>query len=147
MISSAVCGCWPSKARRLRIRCTDSVIFSQDPLNGVYSGMMPWLKSHRTISGVECPARLSQIKSMRKGGSSSGSVIGCVSPSCHTSQSARLAAQTCSAVAVGSVARIVLSSSLSPGWSTALAVLVTPLTRTCPSAGWNKVSSLAVPLR
>jgi hypothetical protein len=92
--------------------------------------MIPWLKSHRTISGVVCPAKLSQIKSIRKGGSSWGNVIGWVKPSCHTSHAARLAAQTCSSAACGSVASTALNSSLSHGWSTALVALVTPLTRT-----------------
>jgi hypothetical protein len=104
-------------------------MFSHDPLKGVYSGMIPWLKSHRTISGVVCPAKLSQIKSMRNSGSSCGNVIGCFKPSCHTNQLARLAVQTCP-VAFGNVASTALSSSLSHGWSTALVVLVTPLTRT-----------------
>jgi hypothetical protein len=76
------------------MRCTDSVICSHEPLNGVYSGMIPWRKSQRTISGVAWPAKLSQIKSMRKGGTASGTVIGCVSPACPTNHAARLAAQT-----------------------------------------------------
>jgi hypothetical protein len=40
---------------------------------------------------------------------------------------------------------MVVTSAWSQGCSTALAALVTPVTRTWPEAGWNRVSSLAVP--
>ena len=43
------------------MRCTDSAIFSQDPLIGVYSGMIPCANNQVTMSVLKCPARLSQI--------------------------------------------------------------------------------------
>jgi hypothetical protein len=47
----------------------------------------------------------------------------------------------------GSVARIAVSSAWSQRWSTALDALRTPLTRTSPLAGWNRVNYFAVPSR
>src|SRR3954466_14121867 len=55
MISSTVVGCCPASPRFLRIRCTDSVILSQEPPSGVWSGMMPWSNSQHTKLGVLCP--------------------------------------------------------------------------------------------
>ena len=69
-----------------------------------------------------------------------------VSPACQRSQAARRSASVW-AGGSGSVARIVVTSAWSQGCSTALALLVTPLTRTRPEAGWNRVRSLAVPWR
>jgi hypothetical protein len=34
-ISAGLCGCWPSSARRLRMRWMDSAMFSQLPPSGV----------------------------------------------------------------------------------------------------------------
>jgi hypothetical protein len=58
--SFAVCGCCPRKARSQMMRCTDSAIFSHDPLIGVYSGMIPCANNQVTMSVLRCPARLSQ---------------------------------------------------------------------------------------
>ena len=92
------------------------------------------------------PVRLSRTSSIRRGGRRSGRVNVTVSPSCQRSQAARRSASVW-AGGSGSVARIAVSSASSQGCSTALAALVTPLTRTWPEAGWNRVSSLAVPWR
>jgi len=72
MISSGVWGCWPAKARRTRIRWSDSAIFNQLPESGVYSGNTPWAKSQRTSSMLRCPARLSPTRISRNGGMGSG---------------------------------------------------------------------------
>ncbi len=90
--------------------------------------------------------RLSQTKSILKGGSSSGKVILTESPSCQLFHSARLSlASSVSFGGGGKVSSTAVSSSLSQGWSTALVVRLTPRTRTSPVAGWKRVSSLAVP--
>jgi len=67
----------------------DSAIFSQEPLSGVDSGMIPWATSHSTNAGVLWPARLSRMSSTRKGGRSWGRVKGMLSPCCQCSQAAR----------------------------------------------------------
>ena len=36
----------------------DSVMFSQDPLSGVYSGMMPCSNNHTTKRAVRCPGEV-----------------------------------------------------------------------------------------
>src|SRR5437588_141024 len=51
---------------KLCVRLT-SVMFSQDPLSGVYSGMMPCSNNHTTKCAVRCPARLSMTNSNRSG--------------------------------------------------------------------------------
>src|SRR5215813_12665784 len=38
------------------MRWMDSVMFSQDPLSGVYRGMMPCSNNHTTNLAVRCPA-------------------------------------------------------------------------------------------
>ena len=50
MISSTLCGCCPSNARRLMMRWTDSAIFNHEPLNGVYSAMIPWAGHHPPLA-------------------------------------------------------------------------------------------------
>src|SRR5437870_558900 len=52
MMSSGEAGVVPSSARWLRIRWTDSVMFSHEPLNGVYSGITPWANNHSTKAHV-----------------------------------------------------------------------------------------------
>ena len=69
-----------------------SAMFSQDPLIGVYKGMMPCANSQQTNAAVLCPARLSSTSSIRNGGSSASSVGLTVRPSCHRSQATRAAA-------------------------------------------------------
>ena len=59
-------GWWPSSARRTRIRWTDSAMFSQDPLIGVYSGMMPCWNNQSTMVPLRWPARLSQTSKHAK---------------------------------------------------------------------------------
>ena len=50
MTSTAVeVGCCPESARPMRMRWTDSAMFSQDPLSGVQSGITPWANNHFTI--------------------------------------------------------------------------------------------------
>ena len=51
-----------------------SAMFSQDPLKGVYKGMMPCVNSQQTNAAVLCPARLSSTSSIRNGGNSSSRV-------------------------------------------------------------------------
>ena len=146
MMSSGDAGVAPASARRTRMRWIDSAMFSQEPLSGVYSGMTPWATSHNTSAGVLCPVRLSRTSSSRRGGRRSGRVNLIVSPSCQRSQAARHSASVWTGGS-GSVARTAVSSVSSQGCSTSLAPLVTPLTRTWPEVGWNRVSSFAVPWR
>lgn len=90
MISSGCFGCCPSKARRTRIRCIDSVMFNHEPPNGVYNTkLMPRANIHNKSSGVLCPARLSKTNNILNGGSSWGNVTRTVSPSCQLSHIAR----------------------------------------------------------
>ena len=49
MISWVVCGGWPARARRTRMRCAASAGLSREPESGVYSGRMPRSDSRRTI--------------------------------------------------------------------------------------------------
>jgi len=108
--------------------------------------MTPCSTSQSTRAGVLWPVRLSRTSNSRRGGRRSGRVNRTVSPACQRSQAARRSASAWTGGS-GSVARSAASSVLSQGCRTALAALVTPLTRTCPEAGWNSVSSLAVPWR
>jgi hypothetical protein len=124
----------------------DSAMFNQEPLSGVYRGMTPCSTSHRTSAGVLWPLRLSSTRSIRKGGNRSGRVNLMVSPACHRSHAARRSASGW-AGGSGSAARIVVNSVSSQACKIELAALVTPFTRTSPEAGWNRVSSLAVPWR
>ena len=125
-----------------------SAMFSHDPPNGVYSGMTPWANSHNTNSGVLWPARLSSTKSIRKGGGRCASVGLTVSPCCQRSHDSRNAlASGATTAGAGSPPRMAVSSCLSQPCRTSLGQPVTPLSWTRPSEGWNKVSTLAVPLR
>jgi uncharacterized membrane protein len=142
MISSGVCGCCPASARRTMIRCSDSAIFSHEPLSGVYNGMTPCWNNHRTIDQLRCPAKLSQIRSKRSGGN--GSRGSCPSQVTQCASSGRSISGVTTS---GNAARIWVSSSFSQGWSTVLGALVTPFPRTSPVAGRKSVRSLAVPLR
>ena len=146
MMSSGDLGVSPARARRTRMRWIDSAMFSQEPLNGVWRGMTPWATSHSTSAGVLWPLRLSRTSSIRSGGKRSGRVTLIASPACQRSQIARRSAAGWTGGS-GSVVRIAVSSVWSQGCSTALAALVTPVTRTRPEAGWNRVSRLAVPWR
>src|SRR5437763_9471471 len=47
-----VCRCLASQCTSHDMRWMDSVIFSHDPLSGVYSGMMPWSNNHTTKRAV-----------------------------------------------------------------------------------------------
>lgn len=145
MISSGVAGCRPSGGRRFNTRRMLSAMFSHDPPTGVYTGMIPWANSHGTNSGVLCPARLSNTNSIRKGGNSAGGVGLTARPAGHR----RHAIRDARAVRGGSgkPARISDDSRFSQGWGAALGQVVTPSMRTRPSAGWNGVGTLAVPLR
>lgn len=144
MISSGLSGCCPSNARRLRIRCTDSVMFSQDAPNGVYKTMIPLANIHKSNSGLLCPVRLSKTNSILRGGNSSGSVMRTVSPSCHLFHT-RWFSLGLSSRGGGKFLRMASACCFSQGWSTALVQLLTPLIRTLPVAGWNRLMSLAVP--
>src|SRR5437016_13374431 len=68
MISAALFGCWPFSARPHRMRWTDCAMFSQEPLNGVYSGITPWANNHMTMDELKWPARLSHTRIRRSGG-------------------------------------------------------------------------------
>lgn len=126
-----------------------SAMFSQEPPTGVYSGMTPCANSQQTNAGVLCPARLSSTRSIRKGGGSAGRVGFAARPSCQRSQAARFSPGPAAMPAVGAgvASRTAASSRLSHPWRTALGQVVAPSTRTEPSAGWNRVRILAVPLR
>src|SRR5258708_38325898 len=69
MISAAVFGCWPLSARPHRMRWTDSAMFNQEPLNGVYSGITPCANNQMTMDELKWPARLSQTSISPRGGS------------------------------------------------------------------------------
>jgi hypothetical protein len=56
------------------IRWMDSVMFSQDPLSGVYIGITPCSNNHTTKLAVRCPLRLSMTNSRRSGGGLSHNV-------------------------------------------------------------------------
>ena len=119
-------------------------MFSQDPLSGVYRGMMPCSNNHTTKLAVRWPARLSMTNSIRSGGSVSSSVGLTVRPACQRSQAARLSSS--GKVFGGSSAWTIASNSASnQACNTTFGQLVTPLTRTWPVAGWKSVSNLAVP--
>jgi hypothetical protein len=89
--------------------------------------------------------RLSKTTNILRGGNSLGSVTRTASPSCQLFHLARFSSGLGGSRDGGRVLRICVNCSLSQGWSTALAQLLTPFTRTSPVAGWNKLMSLAVP--
>lgn len=124
-----------------------SAMFSHDPPKGVYKGITPCANSHSTNSGVLCPAKLSNTSNMRSGGGSAGSVIGHVRPACQRSQDARHDTPGGTGSGTGRPARTPVRPRFSQAWRTALVVEVAPSTSTRPDAGWNSVSTLAVPLR
>jgi len=135
MISSGFVGCCPASARRFKIRCIDSAMFNQEPPKGVYNGMTPCWISQSTKIAVLCPLRLSQIKSIRNGGKSSGSDRGLSSPAHQHSHNARFVSGSRSSGGLGRSVRMALNSCCSQGCKTVFGQLVTPLTRTCPSEG------------
>ena len=135
MMSSGLVGCCPASARRFRIRCIDSVMFSQEPPRGVYNGMIPCWINQSTMPGVLWPARLSQTNSIRSGGRSSGNAGGLSSPTRQTSHNARLISGSRLSGGEGKSARMALNSCCNHGCRTAFVQLVIPLTRTCPSEG------------
>src|SRR5215216_6115960 len=96
--------------------------------------MIPFENIHRSSSALRCPIRLSQTKSILKGGSSSGKVILTESPSCQLFHSALLCSEALPSTSFGGgkVSSTALSSSLSQGWSTSLVDRLTPRTRTSP---------------
>ena len=69
-----------------------------------------------------------------------------VRPACQRSQAAQLSASSSTLVA-GNASKMVSSSASNQACKTTFGQLVTPLTRTCPDAGWNNVSIFAVPCR
>jgi len=144
MRSSGVAGSCPARARRTMMRCTDSAMLSHDPESGVYKGSTPWRVSQRRRAALVWPTRLSQTRISRSGGRGAPS-----SQLTHRSQWRRRgrSAGRGGGGDEGSAARMAASSAWSQGCSTTLGALVTPLTRTVPVAGWNSVSSLAVPPR
>ncbi len=135
MISSGVAGCCLSNARRFSTRWMLSAMFSHEPPTGVATGGIPWANSHRTNSGVLCPARLSSTNSIRKDGNSSGRVG--LKPPARSSPPppCRPRARAKSARGTAKAARISDNSRFSQGWSTALEQVVTPSIRTRPSVG------------
>lgn len=116
MICGGCVGCCPCRARRVRMRCTDSAGalwagFNQLPPNGVYNGMIPCANSQTTNAGVLCPTRLSRTRSIRNGGGSAGRLTRTVSPSCHSAHCARHSSSVKTPADSGRVARIALSAS------------------------------------
>jgi hypothetical protein len=140
--SFAVFGCCPRKARSQMMRCIDSAIFSHDPLIGVYSGMIPCANNQVTMSVLKCPARLSQISSIRSGGSGRWGTC----PN-HVAQCLGAGASVSLTATSGSSSKMCNSSFFNQGCNTAFGDLDTPLARTSPVAGRNRVNSLAVPPR
>jgi len=142
MISAAVFGCWPFSARPQMVRWTDSAMFNQEPLNGVYSGITPCANNHMTIDELKWPARLSQMRIKRSGGNGrEGTCPNQVAHCACVAGSESLSGAFCNS------ARTCTSSACSHGCRTTFGALVTPLARTWPVAGRNRVSSLAVPPR
>ena len=122
MILAGDSGCCPANPRLLKIRCIDSAIFNQEPPKGVYNGIMPCANNQRTNSAVVCPRKLSQIKSIRKPGSSWGRVMGRDKPTCQAFQSCRLVSAV-SGAAGGNVSRIILNSAFNQGCKITFALL------------------------
>ena len=88
-----------------------------------------------------------RLKSMRKGGRCAGKVTRTVNPSRQLAHTWRFSSAPSGFCGSGNVFTIALTSSLSQECKTAFVQRVTPLMRASPVAGWNKVTSLAVPLR
>ena len=82
----------------------------------------------------------------RKGGNFSHNVGLMVRPACQRSHAAQLSASS-SILAGGNACKMVSNSASSQACRTTFGQLVTPLTRTCPVAGWKSVIILAVPCR
>src|SRR5258708_24104134 len=106
--------------------------------------MIPCSHNHITKLGVWCPLKLSSTSNRRSGGMPSLLRGAMCKPSCHRCHWAWVSSGLSSGGA-GSRARIWVNSCCTHSCKTALGQAVTPLTRTFPVAGWNKVSSLAVP--
>src|SRR5713226_8900562 len=116
------------------MRWIDSVMFSQDPLSGVYSGITPCSNNHTTKLAVRCPLRLSMTNRRRSGGSLSHNVGLMVRPACQRSHAAQLSASD-STLADGKASNMVSNSASNHACRTTFGQLVTPLTRTCPVDG------------
>jgi hypothetical protein len=65
------------------MRCTDAVLWSQEPLKGVSSGMIPCALYYKTNAGIQCPCSLSSTSSRRKAGSAWGKVMGALTSACQ----------------------------------------------------------------
>lgn len=74
---------------------------TQEPPKGVYNGMIPCWISQSTKLGVLWPLRLSQTKSIRSGGKSSGNGGGWSSPVHQLFHNARLISGSKTSVGVG----------------------------------------------
>ncbi len=74
----------------------DSVMFSHDPLSGVYSGITPCSNNHTTKLAEVCPLRLSMTKRRRSGGNLSHNVGFLVRPTCQRSQAVQLSVSSSS---------------------------------------------------
>src|SRR6266851_3470840 len=70
------------------------IMFSHDPLSGVYSGITPCSNNHTTKLAVVCPVRLSMTNRRRSGGSLSHNVGLTVRPACQRSHDTRLSASS-----------------------------------------------------
>ena len=118
-------------------------MFSQEPLSGVYSGMTPCWNSQRTIDQLSVAGQVvpdqeqpQRRQRLARRVAEPGRPAGQRRPRSLGGRRRR-AARPGSAV----------SSAWSQGCSTAFGAFVTPLARTSPVAGRNRVSSLAVPPR
>jgi hypothetical protein len=117
-------------------------MFNQELLNGVYSGITPCANNQMTMDELKWPARLSQTSISRSGGN--GRCGTCPSQVAH-----RACVDGSKSVfgTSGNSARTCNSCVCSHGCRTAFGALVTPLARTWPVTGRNRVRSLAVPPR
>ena len=117
-ISSGLCGCCPSSARRLSTRSIDSAMLSQLPPTGAQSGMTPCSHSHSTRSGAarRWPAGLSTTTAAAAAGCGVGEAIAVSAP--HV-DAARVTVESSEACGTGSAVRIALRRSATdagPHW-------------------------------
>ena len=119
MICSGVPGCWPSSARRLRIRCRLSTMFSHDPPRGVYNGMIPMRKqplqdergrlvADQVVQHQEHPQRRQLV------GSSVGLIVRPACQRCHAERSVNVGSAKLLALAPATDARTSVSCSFEP---------------------------------
>src|SRR4051812_16103831 len=82
---------------------------------------------------------------MRNGGKSSGKVSRTISPVCQRFPASR--DWSARGGRVGNAARIAVNARFTYGCNTAFVTEIAPSLRARPSAGWKRVTALAVPVR